>query len=61
MASLPSIKLVELRKPFDNKIYKVVGLVDTVKFNIDQRLTKEEVQTLSDSKLYKISINGEKN
>lgn len=58
--SLPSIKLVELRRPMDNKIYKVVGLVDTVKFNIDQRLTKEEITTLSDSQLYKITINGEK-
>jgi len=56
----PSIKLVQVRNPFDNKIYKVVGLVDTAKWAIDQRLTKDEVTEILDGSLYKITINGEK-
>lgn len=54
----PSIKLVELRR--ESGVYKVVGLVDTAKFSIDQRLKKEEVSSLVESGLYKITINGEK-
>lgn len=57
---MPSIKLVELRRPIDKAVYKVTGLVDTAKWSIDQRLTKEDVTSIIDSGLYKVTINGEK-
>ena len=57
---MPTIKLVEMRNAPEKELYRVSGLVDTVKFSIGQRLSKLEVQTIVESGTYKVTISGEK-
>ena len=59
----PSIKLAQARRNFPGEsgtMYVVVALVDSLIFEIGQRLTKPQVLELLDNGTVKVSISGEK-
>lgn len=59
----PSVKLAQARRVFNDEkppMFIVMSMVDTIRFEIGQRLTKAQVQELLDDGTVKVTVNAEK-